>query len=98
MRMEAFVVRIWSPAEDEGADGGSSVLQGVVEHVRSARSRPFRDEEQLLGVLRSGRRSFSQTSWTRTPTDPRGEPGAADLAIAVTGGTDRAARIEGGRS
>lgn len=83
--MEAFVVRIWSPAEDDGADGAPSVLQGVVEHVRSARSRPFRDEEQLLRVLRTGRRSFAP-------------PAPADPATAAIDGTGRAARSEGGRS
>ncbi|HKY68912.1 MAG TPA: hypothetical protein VJM49_21160 [Acidimicrobiales bacterium] len=51
--METFVVRAWrgEPDGDPTADGP---LRGVVEHVATGASTPFRDAEQLLAFLRSG--------------------------------------------
>ena len=59
--VETFVVRIAAPAL--GATGAKPrELHGVVEHLRSKRSDPFRGSEQLLGLLRDG---------IRSPSDPR---------------------------
>jgi hypothetical protein len=49
--METFVVRAWRSAPDgDPADDG---LRGVVEHVGSGASMPFRDADQLVSFLRS---------------------------------------------
>jgi hypothetical protein len=49
--METFVVRAWRSGGD--ASTGDDVLRGVVEHVASGRTMPFRDVEQLITFLRS---------------------------------------------
>ena len=47
--METFVVRIWSgPGQAEDRPGG---LRGVVEHLGTSRSAPFRDDAELLAFL-----------------------------------------------
>ncbi|HEX6420345.1 MAG TPA: hypothetical protein VFZ77_17730 [Acidimicrobiales bacterium] len=52
--METFVVRAWrSHAGEEPADDGDEDLRGVVEHVASGTSTPFRDVDQLITFLRS---------------------------------------------
>jgi hypothetical protein len=60
-RVETFVVRAWRPAGDarptvgrDGAvDGGDADghLRGVVEHVGSGESMPFRDAAELVRFL-----------------------------------------------
>lgn len=51
--MQAFIVRLWQTREDDAATPLTLALRGVVQDVRSAHGRPFRDEQQLLHVLRS---------------------------------------------
>lgn len=46
-----FVVRLWGPGEPTG--DGPEALRGVVEHVRSGQSKPFRDADALLALLRA---------------------------------------------
>jgi hypothetical protein len=54
--VETFVVRAWRSStddispDDEPAD---DTLRGVVEHVGSGASMPFRDVDQLISFLRS---------------------------------------------
>jgi hypothetical protein len=51
--VETFVVRAWrSDAEDEPASSTDG-LRGVVEHVATGTSMPFRDADQLVTFLRS---------------------------------------------
>jgi hypothetical protein len=58
--VETFVVRAWreDPDSEPTSDAG---LRGVVEHVATGTSTPFRDADQLLDFLRS-------------PCDPGGGP------------------------
>lgn len=44
-------MRAWRSGGD--ASTGDDVLRGVVEHVASGRTMPFRDVEQLITFLRS---------------------------------------------
>jgi hypothetical protein len=49
-RMETFVVRLWAPrGAGEPADDD---LHGLVDDLRGAESRPFRNADELLGLLR----------------------------------------------
>jgi hypothetical protein len=49
--VETFVVRAWRSApDDEPLD---DTLRGVVEHVGTGASMPFRDVDQLISFLRS---------------------------------------------
>jgi hypothetical protein len=53
--METFVVRAWRPAADEPASSeGGGALRGVVEHVATGATIPFRDAEQLVAFLQGG--------------------------------------------
>ena len=53
--METFVVRAWRPAADEAAPPeGGGALRGVVEHVATGATIPFRDAEQLVAFLLGG--------------------------------------------
>ena len=53
--METFVVRAWRPAADEAASAeGGGALRGVVEHVATGATIPFRDAEQLVAFLQGG--------------------------------------------
>jgi hypothetical protein len=52
--METFVVRAWrSDAEGASSTGDEGALRGVVEHVGSGTTVPFRDVDQLITFLRS---------------------------------------------
>ncbi len=53
--METFVVRLWVPAEEFEVEAhGTPVLHGTVEHVRRTAAAPFKDDNELLGLLRAG--------------------------------------------
>lgn len=54
--MEAFVVRVWRSAvsDSDGSSEPSSALRGLVQHVGSGRSTPFRSAEELMRSLLSG--------------------------------------------
>lgn len=47
--MQTFVVRVWIPAP--GEDVAERSMHGVVEHSTSRRSRPFRDETELVSFI-----------------------------------------------
>ena len=49
--METFVIRLWSPADGAPA-AGSDDVRGVARHVGSGRAGAFRDETELLVLLR----------------------------------------------
>ena len=49
--METFVVRAWRPAADEGLPSDADALRGVVEHVGSGTTMPFRDVDQLVAFI-----------------------------------------------
>jgi hypothetical protein len=52
--VDTFVVRIWRPADAAGvALQSAGTLHGTVDHVRTAQSRTFRDEEELVRFLRA---------------------------------------------
>lgn len=51
--VETFVVRAWR-GEPDGEAAADGTLRGVVEHVATGASTPFRDAEQLLAFLRAG--------------------------------------------
>jgi hypothetical protein len=50
--VETFVVRAWRGDPDDEPTTDDS-LRGVVEHVATGASTPFRDADQLLEFLRS---------------------------------------------
>jgi hypothetical protein len=52
--METFVVRVWRPAEGQGAGGAPGELRGIVLHPSSGVETPFSSEEELLRTLRAG--------------------------------------------
>ncbi len=53
--METSVVRLWEPAEEFEVEAhGTPVLHGTVEHVRRTKARPFKNDNELLSVLRAG--------------------------------------------
>jgi hypothetical protein len=52
--VETFVVRAWREDPD-GEPTADDSLRGVVEHVATGASTPFRDAEQLLRFLRDSR-------------------------------------------
>ncbi len=53
--METFVVRLWEPAEKFEVEAQRApVLHGTVEHVRRMEARPFKDDNELLDLLRAG--------------------------------------------
>jgi len=52
--VETFVVRAWREDPD-GEPTTDDSLRGVVEHVATGASTPFRDADQLLEFLRSRR-------------------------------------------
>ena len=62
-RMETFVVRAWRPRADEALphDDDRS-LRGVVEHVATGASIPFRDADQLVAFLLGGDEGDSEVS------------------------------------
>jgi hypothetical protein len=47
--LQTFVVRIWSPPA--GLEAAPDELRGVVEHLGTGLSQPFRDDEELLAFL-----------------------------------------------
>lgn len=51
--METFVVRAWRAAAEDrvDVDGGDDRLRGVVEHIASGESIPFRDAAELVSFL-----------------------------------------------
>jgi hypothetical protein len=49
--METFVVRIWQPAPTTPAP--LDALHGVVQHVGSDHEQPFKDDAELLAILRA---------------------------------------------
>lgn len=49
VEMDSFLVQVWVPADD--ASYGAQ-LRGVVRHVATGRETPFRNDEEVLGVLR----------------------------------------------
>jgi hypothetical protein len=53
--VETFVVRAWrSGADGDPATGDhDDALRGVVEHIGTGASMPFRDVDQLIAFLRS---------------------------------------------
>jgi hypothetical protein len=54
--VETFVVRAWRAAPDDMShddEPADDTLRGVVEHVGSGASMPFRDVDQLISFLRS---------------------------------------------
>jgi hypothetical protein len=52
--METFVVRAWRPAADESLPSDADALRGVVEHVGSGTTMPFRDVDQLVAFMLGG--------------------------------------------
>jgi hypothetical protein len=48
--METFVVRVWAPAEPEGA---GPRLRGLLEHIRDGERRPFDGASDLIAQLES---------------------------------------------
>ena len=63
-RMETFVVRAWRPRADEALphDDDDRSLRGVVEHVATGASIPFRDADQLVAFLLGGDEGDSDVS------------------------------------
>jgi hypothetical protein len=51
--METFVVQIWSPVDETGANRDD--LRGFVEHVDSGRREPFRNSRELLAFFQAQR-------------------------------------------
>lgn len=51
--MQTFILRIWVPAvlEDESSTEPSSGLRGVLDHIGSGRSIPFRNAAELVGLV-----------------------------------------------
>ena len=47
--METFVVRLWAPGGDGAPDDD---LRGLVDDLRGAEPRPFRNADELLELLR----------------------------------------------
>jgi hypothetical protein len=50
--METYVVRVWRPAEGQGAGEALSDLHGIVLHPSSGRETTFSNEAELLEALR----------------------------------------------
>ena len=48
------MVRAWRPAADEGLPSDADALRGVVEHVGSGTTMPFRDADQLVAFMLGG--------------------------------------------
>ncbi len=48
------MVRAWRPAADEGLPSDADALRGVVEHVGSGTTVPFRDVDQLVAFMLGG--------------------------------------------
>lgn len=65
--METFLVRVWHPGEDDGAGEGAE-LKGVVEHVGSRTSAPFKGTEELIVLLQG--RTRSDTPSPFAPIEP----------------------------
>jgi hypothetical protein len=52
--VETFVVRAWrSDADGDPSTGEDDALRGVVEHVGTGATMPFRDVEQLISFIRA---------------------------------------------
>jgi hypothetical protein len=51
--METFVVRAWRSDATDGLSTCDDTLRGVVEHVGTGTTMPFRDVEQLITFLRT---------------------------------------------
>lgn len=49
--MQTFVVRVWTPARAEDSSAQRTAMHGLVEHAGSQRSRPFRDEAELVEFM-----------------------------------------------
>jgi len=47
--MKTFVVRVWAPPT--AAEGELDQLRGIVEHLGSGDSQPFKDDTELLAFL-----------------------------------------------
>ena len=52
MPMLTFLVRLWSSDEEAASDD----LHGVLESAAPRKLQPFRDEEELLSLLKAGLR------------------------------------------
>ncbi len=50
--MDSFLVQVWVPAE---AIASGTQLRGVVRHVATGAERAFRNDEEVLSVLRGAR-------------------------------------------
>ena len=59
--METFVIRLWSPADGAPA-AASDDVRGVARHVGTGRAGAFRDEAELLVLLRDLPRPDDQAS------------------------------------
>lgn len=51
MRMETFIVRVWTPSQDLAHEISSSELHGSVEHIGSKDPVPFQNAGDLLEIL-----------------------------------------------
>ena len=67
--METFVLRVWVP-EDDGAEASPPGLRGVLEHVKSGRSVPFRDPAHLAALLLGMTGSVEATPASTEPVRP----------------------------
>ncbi|GAA1712301.1 hypothetical protein GCM10009745_70590 [Kribbella yunnanensis] len=47
--MQTFVVRVWSPADGPPGDE----LRGIVQHIATGQSIPFRTRLELIHVIRT---------------------------------------------
>jgi hypothetical protein len=50
--METFVLRIWVPGAEPATPPDPQPIRGTVEHVSSGGWVTFRDDDELLGLIR----------------------------------------------
>jgi hypothetical protein len=73
--METYVVRIWRPAHVSADPGGVAELHGIVEHIATGHSDPFRGPEALIALLVAGLRGPSRLRDTLDETATTAEGG-----------------------
>ena len=76
--MEAFLVRVWVPAEPGPDEAEALRLSGFVAHVRSGRESPFSGAEQLgariVEQLREGQSESSSPTTHLSPKRRQAQP------------------------
>lgn len=58
--MDTFVLRIWTPADEDAVATGPGGSRGTAHHVGTGRSGVFQSDEQLIQLLAALRRQSAE--------------------------------------